>query len=134
MPFKDKTFDVIISNGVIEHCPETDKIVQEHSRVLKKGGIFVGEVPYRYTVFVLNKFFLKLIGKWDCGYEKSFSRRQWAGYFRKYGLKIEATKRAEIQPGIKHPWYGKILNLLDKPLWFLGMGGAHFYWVARKIA
>ncbi len=38
MPFADNTFDVVYSNGVIHHSPNTAKIVKEMYRVLKPGG------------------------------------------------------------------------------------------------
>lgn len=37
-PFKDDSFDVVYSNGVIHHTPNTHHVVQEIHRVLKPGG------------------------------------------------------------------------------------------------
>jgi len=132
MPFKNKSFDVIISGGVIEHFPETEKAIKEHARVLKKGGLFVGHVPQRVTIFVLSKLFLKSIGKWSIGYEKSFSTGKFKRYLEDSGFKLIKVKRLEIKPGIRSPLYGEILRLLDKPLWLLGFGGAHFAFLAIK--
>ncbi len=38
LPFADGTFDVVYSNGVIHHTPNTQQVVQEIYRVLKPGG------------------------------------------------------------------------------------------------
>lgn len=38
MPFDDGTFDVVYSNGVIHHTPDTARVVDEMYRVLKPGG------------------------------------------------------------------------------------------------
>lgn len=38
MPFPNHNFDVIYSNGVIHHSPNTEQIVREMYRVLKPGG------------------------------------------------------------------------------------------------
>ncbi len=38
LPFDDNTFDVVYSNGVIHHTPNTSKVVREIYRVLKPGG------------------------------------------------------------------------------------------------
>jgi ubiquinone/menaquinone biosynthesis C-methylase UbiE len=38
MPFADGTFDVVYSNGVIHHTPNTARVVDEMYRVLKPGG------------------------------------------------------------------------------------------------
>lgn len=38
LPFEDNTFDVVYSNGVIHHTPNTQTVVEEIWRVLKPGG------------------------------------------------------------------------------------------------
>ena len=38
LPFPDATFDVVYSNGVIHHTPNTQRVVDEIYRVLKPGG------------------------------------------------------------------------------------------------
>ena len=38
LPFPDDTFDVVYSNGVIHHTPNTRSVVREMRRVLKPGG------------------------------------------------------------------------------------------------
>ena len=38
LPFEDDSFDVVISNGVINLSPEKDRVFEEASRVLRPGG------------------------------------------------------------------------------------------------
>jgi len=38
LPFDDDTFDVVYSNGVLHHTPNTRSVVAEIKRVLKPGG------------------------------------------------------------------------------------------------
>jgi len=38
LPFEDESFDVVISNGVINLCVDKEKVFKEISRVLKPGG------------------------------------------------------------------------------------------------
>ncbi len=38
LPFPDASFDVVYSNGVIHHTPNTQRVVDEIYRVLKPGG------------------------------------------------------------------------------------------------
>ncbi len=38
LPFDDNTFDVVYSNGVLHHTPNTRHVVEEIRRVLKPGG------------------------------------------------------------------------------------------------
>lgn len=39
LPFADESFDVVYSNGVLHHTPDTDGAVHELHRVLRPGGI-----------------------------------------------------------------------------------------------
>jgi SAM-dependent methyltransferase len=41
LPFPDKSFDVVISNGVINLIPDKEKVFAEVARVLKAGGRMV---------------------------------------------------------------------------------------------
>jgi ubiquinone/menaquinone biosynthesis C-methylase UbiE len=38
LPFKDNSFDIVYSNGVLHHSEDTDKCLAEVHRVLKPGG------------------------------------------------------------------------------------------------
>lgn len=38
LPFKDDSFDIVYSNGVLHHSEDTDKCIEEVYRVLKPGG------------------------------------------------------------------------------------------------
>jgi ubiquinone/menaquinone biosynthesis C-methylase UbiE len=41
MPFKENTFDLAYSVSILEHIPDFPRALQEVSRVLKPGGVFV---------------------------------------------------------------------------------------------
>ena len=45
MPIKNKTIDYIYGGGVIEHLPDTNHIVEELYRVLRRGGVAFNTVP-----------------------------------------------------------------------------------------
>lgn len=44
VPFKDNTFDLIISNSVLEHVEDLPQTVKELSRILKRGGTLLCSV------------------------------------------------------------------------------------------
>src|SRR3972149_9325960 len=49
MPFANKSFDLILSLGVLEHFEDKkiqNKAIAEHIRVLKDDGVFLITVPY----------------------------------------------------------------------------------------
>ena len=47
LPFDDASFDLVYSNGVIHHLPETEAVVQEFRRVLRPGGTAIVMVYHR---------------------------------------------------------------------------------------
>ena len=46
LPFKDNTFDAVISEAVLEHVHSPNRVVQEIHRVLKPGGYICVAVPF----------------------------------------------------------------------------------------
>lgn len=49
LPFKDETFDIVVSCEVIEHLREPERMLREVLRVLNPGGKFILTTPYRMT-------------------------------------------------------------------------------------
>lgn len=99
MDFSDKTFDIIISLGVLEHTehPDTLKnIIHEHLRVLKDEGIFLVTVPYLSFVRVLTHIpFLKMVslvrflkGKKQFFTHYYYSRREFQKILESCHLKV----------------------------------------------
>jgi ubiquinone/menaquinone biosynthesis C-methylase UbiE len=41
LPFDDESFDIVYSNGVLHHSPDTERCIAEATRVLKPGGLVV---------------------------------------------------------------------------------------------
>jgi len=66
-PFKDNTFDIVISTEVIEHLLYPDHYAREILRILKLNGIFILSTPN--TAYIKNRIAL-LFGK-------AFYKRPW---------------------------------------------------------
>jgi SAM-dependent methyltransferase len=50
LPFDDKTFDVVLSFGVLEHVPNDAESLKEINRILKPHGLFFCFfLPYKYS-------------------------------------------------------------------------------------
>jgi SAM-dependent methyltransferase len=54
LPFDDKSFDLVYSNGVIHHMPDTARAIAEFHRVLRPGGTAIVMVYHRAS---LNFYF-----------------------------------------------------------------------------
>lgn len=67
--------DMFISLGVIEHSRDSVPMLKTLYRVTKPGGIGVITVPNLYSMHYITRPILQFIGKWNIGYEKSFSNK-----------------------------------------------------------
>jgi ubiquinone/menaquinone biosynthesis C-methylase UbiE len=70
LPFDDNTFDVVYSNGVLHHTPNTRSVVAEIRRVLKPGG---KTIIMMYAEDSLH-YWLKLL--WRMGLDEGRLQRQ----------------------------------------------------------
>ncbi len=50
LPFKKSSFDCVLSSAVLEHVKEPNKFVNEVSKILKKNGIFILNVPHIFYI------------------------------------------------------------------------------------
>lgn len=57
IPFKNESFDTILMSHVLEHFPDSDPVLKECSRVLKREGKLILSVPN------VNTFSAKVFGK-----------------------------------------------------------------------
>lgn len=131
MPFKSDSFNIVVSGGIIEHVPETELTIKELSRVIKKQGYLLIQVPHKFSIFTLLKKVQQFLGIWKIGYEKSFSVPRFSKLLRENKFKILDYKIKEFEPG-NHRVLGNMIKLIDKPLYSLGYGGHHMYFLCEK--
>jgi ubiquinone/menaquinone biosynthesis C-methylase UbiE len=60
LPFEDHSFDVVYSNGVIHHTPNTQDVINEIYRVLKPGGKAIIMVYAENSLHYWRQLFLNL--------------------------------------------------------------------------
>ena len=60
LPFEDATFDLVYSNGVIHHTPNTKAVVAEIGRVLKPGGKLIVMVYSEQSLHYWRKLVTEL--------------------------------------------------------------------------
>ena len=102
LPFRDGTFDLVFHQGLLEHFRNPGDMIEEHRRVLKKGGYLLVDVPQRYHYYTFLKHLLIWMGKWFAGWETEFSVRELEELLRRHRFSIEKS-------------YGEWLN---PPIWF----------------
>jgi len=89
LPFADGSFDVVYSQGLIEHFPPdtSELLVAEHVRVLRPGGLLAVSVPN-----LLNPFHTWLKYREGTSYrfypERSYTPRGLAALLKRHGINV----------------------------------------------
>ena len=87
LPFKDGSFEVVYSEGVIEHFPveRSLQMLKEHVRVCQPGGIVIVSVPNKFAL--VHSLTKRLLGPRFLFYpEASYSNRQLSRFRKQAGL------------------------------------------------
>jgi ubiquinone/menaquinone biosynthesis C-methylase UbiE len=92
LPYKDNSFDMVYSIGVIEHFKETQTALEEQARVCRPGGMVIAVVPNLATPYsAATILFEYLSGRAKYGilttYGKPFSRKKFKGMFEAAGCR-----------------------------------------------
>lgn len=154
LPFPDNSFDLILSNEVLEHVQNDEKSIQEMIRTLKPGGRLTLFCPNRGYPFETHGIFWR--GNYKFGniplvnylpdalrnklvpHVRVYSRKELTQLFT--GLPVKFIQKSIIYGAydniiVRRPGFGKILRsilqFLEKtPLQVFGL--SHF-WVIEKV-
>ena len=88
LPFKDGSFEVVYSEGVIEHFPveRSVQMLKEHARVCQPGGIVIVSVPNKFAL--VHSLTKRLLGPRFLFYpEASYSNSQLSGFMKQAGIR-----------------------------------------------
>lgn len=91
MPFEDGFFDLVYSQGLLEHYADPLPLLKEQIRVLKKGGFLLADVPQKYHIYTVVKHILMLFGRWTPNWETQYSIVELEKLVKKTGLDITST-------------------------------------------
>ena len=116
LPFPNDYFDIVYSWGVIHHSENPQHIIDEIRRTLKPGGMFIGMMYARHSLWMLMmwvRFALLKARPW-----RTFSKVLFAGHSESKGTKAYTIKEL----GIMFKQFSKfeakhILTNADKYKW-----------------
>jgi SAM-dependent methyltransferase len=91
LPFTTGSFDLVFSQGLIEHFSDPLPVIREQTRVIRQGGYLVVDVPQRYSFYTLEKRRLMRNGKWFAGWETEFSLSELRRLLRAGGIEPKAS-------------------------------------------
>lgn len=80
------SFDLIFSQGVVEHFKNPRQIMSEQVRILKNGGYLIIDVPQKFNPYTIYKHKKIKEGTWQYGWETEFSLCSLKNLGKKYGL------------------------------------------------
>ena len=87
-PFPDQSFDLVFSQGLIEHFRDPTAILQAQIRLLKPGGWLAVHVPQKYNTYTLYKHWRMRRGTWPPGWETEYSARELVELGKAFGLRF----------------------------------------------
>src|SRR4051812_43566136 len=76
LPFADGTFDLVFSQGLLEHFPDPIHMLEEQVRVTRPKGFVIIDVPQTYSLWTVKKKVMQAIGRWFVSYETQYSERR----------------------------------------------------------
>lgn len=85
-PFPGNSFDLVFSQGLIEHFKDPNPIFEAHVHLVRPGGWLVIRVPQKYNLFTLYKGWRMTRGIWPPGWETEYSMRDLVALGRRHGL------------------------------------------------
>ncbi len=100
LPFGDESFDVVYSNGVLHHTPNTARAVREAHRVLRPGGIAKVMLYHRHSLNYWGEMILHrgvLRGEFLRGHSPERIMSRWVEYSEHNGnplVKVYSRRQA----------------------------------------
>ncbi|UCD20575.1 MAG: class I SAM-dependent methyltransferase [archaeon] len=114
LKYKKDSFDVIFTDGLLEHFKNPEKILEQFKRVIKKKGVIITFVPNKYSYWIfLKPFLMKDI------HEDPFILKRLVKLHEKVGLKVVQKGGLNVlpfrcSPEFLGPLIGRILYVIAR--------------------
>lgn len=89
-PFKSNSFDYVIAAFILEHVINPQKVISETFRVLKNGGILIGQVPTEF-----GDWGKKTIGKHP-EHLRAYNKEELKNLLEQFNFKIIFIKKRKL--------------------------------------
>ena len=115
LPFKDATFDAILSFGVIEHVTDDKKFLSETNRVLCLGGpnIIFG-LPQKYSLIEL---FARLLGLYY--HPKKYTKGEIYNLLIETDFRVDSIRKEGLVPGQVYRLSKRLNAVFNKAYFYL---------------
>ncbi len=76
LPYPEGFFNLVFSQGLLEHFTNPETVISEQLRVIKIGGFICIDVPQTFSIYTIYKRWLIYRGTWFTCWESDFSLKQ----------------------------------------------------------
>jgi SAM-dependent methyltransferase len=91
LPFNSNSFDLVFSQGLMEHFANMKPALLEQKRILKPGGLICVDVPQTWNLATINKRIHIKRGTWFAGWETNYSLSQLEKFLETCGFRIVSS-------------------------------------------
>jgi SAM-dependent methyltransferase len=134
LPIRSRSFDVVLSGGLLEHFPDPEPVISEMIRILRPGGVFYADVvPRKFSIYRLSS--LPRMIKSPCIlpgiYESRFTQMYYKKILKSLGCYSIRCRSCGVYPGrnsLKWAHYTRWMN----GTFLATLFGWYFMIVARR--
>lgn len=91
MDFENNSFDLIFSQGTMEHFKNPMPVMKEQVRLLCNNGYLIVDVPQKYNIYAVYRRLMIAMNRWPYGWETGYSISGLRRLGKRSGLKIIDT-------------------------------------------
>jgi SAM-dependent methyltransferase len=140
MEFDNASFDAVYSFGVLHHTASAERAFEEVRRVLRPGGVFIGGLYNRYSLFVTIKLVERLIhGEWTQeSFDDRLSRVEYSASDRESKPYVRLFSRSQLRRALTGAGFARVgiikrhsgvqLTRVQIPAWIYSVAGRTAGW------
>ena len=120
LPFPDNTFDLVFSQGLLEHFTDPAAALRDQVRVVRPGGYVCVDVPQTWSLVTLWKRWHMARGTWFAGWETNFELNELESLLERGGLEVVSSYGSMYFPAFPLLALRNIHTLDDRhhvPVW-----------------